>query len=116
MKNFIIAQPRRVKKLIQISFDGLVLALAYGFSFVLESGSLVEAGSKTHLVVLLISLPVCLFVFYSIGLYRPMVRYISADSLAKTTSVFFISAVIFWMVSASIDNNFEWTHLVVLPF
>ena len=113
MQNFIIAQSRRVKKLIQISFDSLVLALAYGFCFVLESGSMAEAGSKIHLVVLLISLPVCLFVFYSLGLYRPMVRYISADNLAKTTSVFFISAVIFWMVSASIDDNFEWTHLVV---
>ena len=113
MQNFIISQSRRVKKLIQISFDSLVLALAYGFCFVLESGSMAEAGSKIHLVVLLISLPVCLFVFYSLGLYHSMVRYISADSLAKTTSVFLISAVIFWMVSASIDDNFEWTHLVV---
>ena len=113
MQNFIISRSRRVKQLIQISFDSLVLTLAYVGCFILDNGSMAEAGSKIHLVVLLIALPVCLFVFYSLGLYRSLVRYMSADSLSRTTSVFFISAVVFWMVSASIDDSFEWTHLVI---
>lgn len=108
-----IAQSRRVKQLIQISFDSLVLTLAYIFCFILDSGSMGEAISKIHLVVLLIAVPVCLFIFYSLGLYRSLVRYISADSLARTTSVFFISAVIFWILSASIDASFGWTHAII---
>jgi len=103
---------RRVKQYIQITFDVFVLYFAYVFSYIHDSGSITAAIPQLYSVVPMIAIPLCIICFYSFGTYLSLVRYLSADSFVKSTLLSLISAVIFWSISAIIDNNFGWTHLV----
>ena len=116
MQNVMLTQSRRIKQLIQMLFDVLVLCCAFFFAFVHDTGSLVEATKQLHLALPLIAVPICICIFFSFGLYRSVVRYISADTLAKTISLFISAGFIFWGLSTVTVNNFGWTHLVTFSF
>ena len=103
---------RRAKQYIQITFDVLILYFAYLFSYIHDSGSMSAALPQLNSIVPMIAIPVCITIFYSFGVYRSLVRYLSADSFAKSTSILLFSAVIFWGIATTIDSNFGWTHFV----
>ena len=112
MQNLLIGQSRRVKQLIQIFFDILVLYFAFFLTYFHNTGSITSPTEQLNSVVPFFAIPICICIFYSFGLYRSLVRYILADSLLKTISLFFIAALIFWGLSVATANNFEWTHSV----
>ena len=112
MINLILIQSRRIKQLIQMFYDATVLCFAYLFSYVHDIESVVGITTQLNLVVPLAAIPLCIYIFYSFGLYRSLIRYLLANSLSKTISLFFISALIFWSLSVVTANDFGWTHLV----
>ncbi len=103
---------RRAKQYIQIIFDIIVLYFAYVFSYIHDSGSISAAIPQLYSAVPMIAIPLCIILFYCFGTYLSLVRYIAVDSFIKSTLLSLISAIIFWSISATIDNNFGWTHLV----
>jgi FlaA1/EpsC-like NDP-sugar epimerase len=114
VQNLILTQSRRIKQLVQMFFDGLVLYFAYLFSYAHDSGSIYGAVPQLHSAVPLVAIPACIGIFYSFGIYRSLIRYLSANSLVKTIPLPFIAAIIFRILSEidSIGNEFGWTHMV----
>jgi FlaA1/EpsC-like NDP-sugar epimerase len=112
LQNFIISQPRFIKQFIQIFFDCFIIYFSYVFSYVHDNESFIGALPQLHFVIILIVIPICIGVFYVFGLYSSLVRYISADSFAKTPLLILTSAIILWFVSLILGSNFGWTHIV----
>lgn len=111
MQSLVLTQSRRVKQLIQMFYDCLVLYFAYLFSYIHDSGSIAGVAIQLYSAVPLIGIPICICIFYSFGLYRSLIRYLLADSLTKTI-LFFIATVIFWGLSTATADIFGWTHAV----
>lgn len=103
---------RRVKQYVQITFDVFVLYFAYVFCYIHDSGSITAVIPQLYSPVPIIAIPVSIAIFYRFGIYRSLVRYLSADSLTKSIALLLISVVIFWSISAALHSDFEWTHLV----
>jgi FlaA1/EpsC-like NDP-sugar epimerase len=112
MKNVILKQPRSIKKLIQIIFDGLILYFAFMFSYVHNDGNLALAAQQFNSVVPFLAIPMCLGIFYLFGLYDSLIRYILVEMFVKTIFLYFIASIIFFSVSLAISEDFEWTHFV----
>ncbi len=113
MKTFLVSLPRWAKNTLQAVFDSLTLGISYFLALVLANGTFSGAVKEFDAFVILVSLPLCISLFFHFGAYRSLVRYSSSKTLAQLMGVYMGSTLVIWAVSRSFANNFSWIHAFI---
>jgi FlaA1/EpsC-like NDP-sugar epimerase/8-oxo-dGTP pyrophosphatase MutT (NUDIX family) len=114
LRSILIGLPRARKILLQIFFDLAALLGAYSLSIGMHIWGFPAAVSGFSWKVVLPSIAICILFFYSLGLYRSIIRYTSSSTLVKLAfgcSAFVTSSLAF---SQLFDKNFHWATAVDL--
>ena len=88
-----------VKRSIQLAADTVLIIVSYAMAMSLRFDSFAFASNLNSWLVLLTVLPVTLAAFIHLGLYRAVIRYITAKALKSITIGVAISAVTMFVVS-----------------
>ncbi len=113
MKTILVSLPRWAKNTLQAVFDILTLSFSYFWALVLSNGTLVSAAKEWDLMVLLISLPLCIGLFFCFGAYRPLVRYSSSKTMAQLMAVYAGSTLSFWGITWILTHKFNWIPVFI---
>ncbi|PVZ16460.1 MULTISPECIES: nucleoside-diphosphate sugar epimerase/dehydratase [unclassified Pseudomonas] len=125
-KAWLLALPRRQKRLVQVVLDSILLSAALWLSFLVRLGvddlfGPLIAHWPLFLAAPLVSVPV----FVKMGMYRAVLRYFGNDALvtifkAVTLATLILGVVLFWygnrayVVPRSIIFNYWWLSLVMI--
>src|SRR5471030_3559373 len=126
LRAFLLALPRRQKRIIQVSADVLLVWIALWMAFVVRLGidDLINP-LKIH-TWLFISAPiVAIPLFIRFGMYRAVMRYFGNDALIAiikgvSLSALILAVVVYWysnheaVVPRSIIFNYWWLSLVII--
>ncbi|MDI5986053.1 nucleoside-diphosphate sugar epimerase/dehydratase [Halomonas sp. M4R5S39] len=95
---------RRVKCLIQLCTDALLLSASFLVALVLKQDSLSPIFEVQNLKILLVALPISLFIFYRLGFYRALIRYMGIRALQTLATGVAFSALTLW-VTARLEGD-----------
>jgi len=93
MLKYLLSLPRPVKRIITLAIDVVLLLCAFWFAFWVRIDSMTPVASLPHWILILSVIIVTLGFFVKLGLYRAVIRYITAKILV---------AVAFGMVASSL--------------
>ena len=113
MKTFLVYLPRWAKNTLQAVFDSGTLSVSYFLALVLAHDTFSSALHAFDIVVLLISLPLCISLFFYLGVYRSLVRYSSSNTLARLLVIYVGTTFLFWALSWSLGDGFGWKHAFI---
>ncbi len=102
MLQWLLSLDRRVKRLFQVLADCVLITLSLLAAYTLHAGSLAEGFSLASLLPLLVVIPVTILGFAKFGLYRAVVRYISARAIEAIIASVALSAVSLAVLNALI--------------
>ncbi|WP_312740681.1 nucleoside-diphosphate sugar epimerase/dehydratase [Cedecea neteri] len=103
MLTFLLALPRPVKRIITLAIDVVLLLCAFWFSFWVRIDSLTPVTSGPHWLLILSIILVTLGFFVRLGLYRAVIRYITAKVLVSV-AVGMVASSILLIVTAFYTN------------
>lgn len=86
MLNYILKIPRHIKRIITIFIDVIVIAFAFFGALVMRYEDSFVFHSFSHWIIYFLLLPVTLFTFVRLGLYRAVLRFITLD-IAKSVVI-----------------------------
>ncbi|HEX4547902.1 nucleoside-diphosphate sugar epimerase/dehydratase [Pseudomonas sp.] len=125
-RTFLLGLSRRKKRLIQVSFDVLLIWLALWMAFVVRLGidDLINP-LKEHRWLFISAPVVAIPLFIRFGMYRAVMRYFGNDALitiikAVSLSSLLLAVVVYWysnhapVVPRSIIFNYWWLSLVLI--
>ncbi|HHA2025661.1 TPA: polysaccharide biosynthesis protein, partial [Enterobacter ludwigii] len=81
MLNHLISLPRPIKRIITLSIDVVLLLCAFWFAFWVRIDSMTPIYSTAHWLLIFSIIFVTLAMFVKLGLYRAVIRYITAKIL-----------------------------------
>lgn len=93
MLKYLLSLPRPAKRLITLAIDVVLLLCAFWFAFWVRIDSMTPVASLPHWILILSVIVVTLGFFVKLGLYRAVIRYITAKILV---------AVAFGMIASSL--------------
>lgn len=93
MLTYLLSLPRPVKRVITLAIDVVLLLCAFWFAFWVRIDSMTPVASLPHWILILSVIAVTLGFFVKLGLYRAVIRYITAKILV---------AVAFGMIASSL--------------
>ncbi|WP_040262166.1 polysaccharide biosynthesis protein [Pseudomonas massiliensis] len=126
LRLYMLALPRRQKRLLQVVVDILLVWLALWLAFVVRLGIEDLISPLGDYMWLFIAAPVISIpLFIRLGMYRAVLRYFGNDALltiakAVTLAALILALAIFWysnhkaMVPRSVIFNYWWLSLVIL--
>lgn len=126
MREFLVALPRRWKRLIQLTVDTLLVWLALWLSFAVRLGDFFAAKPFDGHGWLFVAAPlIALPIFIRIGMYRAVMRYVGGDALltiakAVTLSALVLALAVYWyrgpteIVPRSMVFNYWWLSMLLL--
>lgn len=94
MLNYLISLPRPIKRIITLSIDVVLLLCAFWFAFWVRIDSMTPVYSTEHWLFILSIILVTLAIFVKLGLYRAVIRYITAKILLVVTMGMVISSIL----------------------
>ena len=103
--SWLFEQPRSIKRLISLVLDTLFISLAFWLAFGLRLDSLELIHSPAHWFVLACMLPITLFCFVRLGLYRAVLRYMAPQAMITMATGIAISAVVM-IITANLFDAF----------
>ncbi|WP_068828499.1 polysaccharide biosynthesis protein [Pseudomonas sp. BMS12] len=126
MREFLVALPRRQKRLMQLTVDTLLVWLALWLSFAVRLGDFFAAKPFDGHGWLFVTAPlIALPIFIRMGMYRAVMRYVGGDALltiakAVTLSALVLALAVYWyrgpteIVPRSMVFNYWWLSLLLL--
>ena len=103
--SWLFRQPRSIKRLISLVLDTLFISLAFWLAFGLRLNSLELIHSFAHWWMLACMLPITLFCFARLGLYRAVLRYMAPQAIITMATGITISAVVM-VITANLFDAF----------
>lgn len=91
---YLISLPRPIKRIITLSIDVVLLLCAFWFAFWVRIDSLTPLYSTSHWLLIFSIIVVTLAIFVRLGLYRAVIRYITAKILLVVAVGMFISSIL----------------------
>lgn len=107
-----LSMSRKTKVIFQILFDASMLTAAFVGAYILEIGNVADGFSTVSWPTLAASLPVSIATFYFLGVYRSLVRFTSANSLAMPLIGCGISALLVLFTADFFTQNVTWVTSV----
>jgi FlaA1/EpsC-like NDP-sugar epimerase len=126
MREFLVALPRRQKRLLQLAVDMLLIWAALWLSFAVRLGDFFAAKPFDGHGWLFIAAPlIALPIYIRMGMYRAVMRYVGGDALvtiakAVTLSALVLALAVYWyrgpteIVPRSMVFNYWWLSLLLL--
>lgn len=126
LRDYLLALPRRYKRLIQLMVDICLVWVALWLAFVVRLGGYTEVEPFGGHLWLFVAAPVLSIpVFIRIGMYRAVMRYLGNDALvtifkAVTFSSLLLTLAMYWyqnppaLVPRSLVFNYWWLSLMLL--
>lgn len=126
LRTYLLALPRRYKRVLQIGTDVVLVWLALWMAFVVRLGvDDMFNPPKLHLWLFICAPVIAIPIFIRLGMYRAVMRYFGNDALiaiikAVTLSSLVLAVVMYWystpanVVPRSIIFNYWWLSLVML--
>lgn len=126
MREFLVALPRRQKRLLQLAADMLLIWAALWLSFAVRLGDFFAAKPFDGHGWLFIAAPlIALPIFIRMGMYRAVMRYVGSDALltiakAVSLSALVLALAVYWyigptaVVPRSMVFNYWWLSLLLL--
>lgn len=126
MREFLVALPRRQKRLLQLAADMLLIWVALWLSFAVRLGDFFAAKPFDGHGWLFIAAPlIALPIFIRMGMYRAVMRYVGSDALltiakAVSLSALVLALAVYWyigptaVVPRSMVFNYWWLSLLLL--
>ncbi len=126
MREFLVALPRRQKRLLQLAADMLLIWVALWLSFAVRLGDFFAAKPFDGHGWLFIAAPlIALPIFIRMGMYRAVMRYVGSDALlaiakAVSLSALVLALAVYWyigptaIVPRSMVFNYWWLSLLLL--
>ncbi|MDD2046493.1 polysaccharide biosynthesis protein [Pseudomonas putida] len=123
---FLVARPRRQKRLIQVATDVVLIWVALWLAFIVRLGiDDLYNPLEAHFWLFLSAPVVAIPLFIRFGMYRAVMRYFGNDALiaiikAVSLSSLILAVVVFWysnhqaVVPRSIIFNYWWLSLVII--
>lgn len=103
MLTYLISLPRSIKRIIALSIDVVLLMCAFWFAFWVRIDSMTPLTSVSHWLLITSIIVITLAIFVKLGLYRAVIRYITAKILLVATVGMIISSVLL-IISAFYTN------------
>lgn len=103
--SWLFKQPRSIKRLISLVLDTVFVSFSFWLAFALRLDSLDLIYSSAHWWMLACMLPITLFCFVRLGLYRAVLRYMAPQAMITMATGIAISAVIM-MITAKLFDAF----------
>lgn len=94
MLNYLISLSRPIKRIITLSIDVILLLSAFWFAFWVRIDSMTPIFSTEHWLFIFSIIIVTLAIFVKLGLYRAVIRYITAKILLVVTVGMVISSIL----------------------
>lgn len=94
MLNYLISLPRPIKRIITLSIDVVLLLCAFWFAFWVRIDSMTPIYSTEHWLFIFSIIIITLAIFVKLGLYRAVIRYITAKILLVVTVGMVISSIL----------------------
>ncbi len=113
MKSQFLGLDRRLKIALQMSFDVLVIVFSYILAVVIDSGTITTAPQAFDFLSLLVCIPVSLLCTSLSGAYRSVLRYTSANTLARLTVSYTLSAAALWLIEAIRTTPASWATAMI---
>lgn len=105
MLTFLLSLPRPVKRIITLAIDVVLLLCAFWFAFWVRIDSMTPVSSLPHWILILSIVFVTLIFFIKLGLYRAVIRYITAKILVAV-AIGMIASSMLLIISAFYTNLF----------
>ena len=100
---WLFKQPRSTKRIISLLLDVGFISLAFWAAFILRLEEVAVLGSARHWLVLLAIIPVTLFCFVRLGLYRAVLRYLGYHAIVTMLAGTLLSAVAMVLAAYYLD-------------
>jgi FlaA1/EpsC-like NDP-sugar epimerase len=125
-RRHLVRLPRRIKRLIQVSADVVLVWAALWLSFVVRLGDAKTIDPfGAHAWLFMVAPMIAIPLFIRIGMYRAVMRYFGNDALmaiakAVTLSALILSLVVYWyqdapkVIPRSLVLNYWWLSLVLI--
>ncbi|NME38511.1 polysaccharide biosynthesis protein [Enterobacter asburiae] len=94
MLTYLISLPRPIKRIITLSIDVVLLMCAFWFAFWVRIDSMTPLSSVSHWLLLTSVIVITLAIFVKLGLYRAVIRYITAKILLVVAIGMLISSLL----------------------
>ncbi|MFP3139235.1 polysaccharide biosynthesis protein, partial [Escherichia coli] len=94
MLTYLISLPRPIKRIITLSIDVVLLMCAFWFAFWVRIDSMTPLSSVSHWLLLTSTIVITLAIFVKLGLYRAVIRYITAKILLVVAIGMLISSLL----------------------
>jgi FlaA1/EpsC-like NDP-sugar epimerase len=126
IRTFLLALPRRHKRLLQVMTDAVLVWLALWLAFIVRLGiDDMYNPLKVHLWLFVCAPIIAIPLFIRFGMYRAVMRYFGNDALiaiikAVSLSSLLLAVVLYWysnheaVVPRSIIFNYWWLSLVII--
>lgn len=126
IRTFLLALPRRHKRLLQVATDTVLVWLALWLAFIVRLGiDDMYNPLKVHFWLFVCAPVIAIPMFIRFGMYRAVMRYFGNDALiaiikAVSLSSLLLAAVLYWysnheaIVPRSIIFNYWWLSLVII--
>ncbi|UZM16478.1 polysaccharide biosynthesis protein [Pseudomonas kielensis] len=126
IRTFLLALPRRHKRLLQVTTDTVLVWLALWLAFIVRLGiDDMFNPLKVHLWLFICAPVIAIPLFIRFGMYRAVMRYFGNDALvaiikAVSLSSLLLAVVLYWysnheaIVPRSIIFNYWWLSLVII--
>lgn len=120
--NYLLHLPRHKKRGIQVAFDCVIIATCYLLAMFLRLDSWAFLENRSIWYVLIPVIPVTIFVFIRMGLYRAVLRYIGGQAastvmigvLISAVTMFASSQVFGWFVPRSVPAIYALLAMVLI--
>lgn len=103
MLTYLISLPRPIKRIITLSIDVVLLLCAFWFAFWVRIDSMTPLTSVSHWLLITSIIVITLAIFVKLGLYRAVIRYITAKILLVVAAGMVISSILL-IISAFYTN------------
>lgn len=94
MLTFLLSLPRPIKRLITLAIDVVLLLCAFWFAFWVRIDSMTPLTSSSHWLLIISIVVITLAFFVKLGLYRAVIRYITAKVMIAVTVGMMASAIL----------------------
>ena len=79
--DYLVTLPRSQKRLLSVTIDTIFIFTAFWFAFILRLDSFEEFKDSQNWSLLIVIIPLSIFSFIKLGLYRAVLRYINSQAL-----------------------------------
>src|SRR5690554_3986939 len=105
--------PRRVKSLLLLSADVILLSTSLLLALVLKQDSFSPLVSNQPLNLLMIAAPPSLLIFRQLGFYRALIRFIGQRALQTIALGVMLSTLVLWAAAGLLDSPLTASTLII---